>query len=378
MKEQTVPVSLELLAQACHAMDKRKAPNTFEEFQRLIKAGIESANAPKLDEPGLDIENRDDEFVHWVVNNLGELGVRVLGRCYFCYKGESIVYGGDDDDVPMLVRNIGKREFGETVWPMSWINQGRREDNYSVELQYTEGLSAGSPDNPKYKWMPLTDSTPKNEIKVPQGMLDIDALEALALKATPGPWAYKKTTAHSNAEIEAINGIRVADLFSGNVTKANSYFMAASNPAAVLELINRERMAREDEKAAFNGAYRRGLIEGAEAIRLAWANHVFATGLEGLKENCRNAANAIHEKADAAFKESAPKAPAMPPLEDDSERFSIAVLVRDGAGLNYQNAYYDNICNRWEYSASIKGNPVEWFTLPKPGTGTPVPPEVTP
>lgn len=56
MKEQTVPVSLELLAQACHAMDKRKAPNTFDEFQRMIKAGLAAANSPKAGEPGLDID----------------------------------------------------------------------------------------------------------------------------------------------------------------------------------------------------------------------------------------------------------------------------------------------------------------------------------
>lgn len=93
----------------------------------------------------------------WIVNDMGELGVRVNGIHYFCYKGDNIVYetGLHDDGTPILHRNVGKREFGETVWPAKWYEQGRRETRYTQELVYTPGLSFGPPDNPKYKWSPL-------------------------------------------------------------------------------------------------------------------------------------------------------------------------------------------------------------------------------
>lgn len=94
--------------------------------------------------------------VEWIVNDMGELGVRIAGRCYFCYKGDSLVYDGKHDDgEPILHRNVGKREFGETVWPMEWIKAGRRQHRYTLELVYTPGLSFGSADNPKHKWLPL-------------------------------------------------------------------------------------------------------------------------------------------------------------------------------------------------------------------------------
>lgn len=100
--------------------------------------------------------------VEWIVNDMGELGVRVMGRCYFCYKGESLVYehGIHDGNEPILHRNVGKREFGETVWPMAWIKAGRSEHRYKLELVYTPGLSFGPPDNPKHKWMPLPVEVP--------------------------------------------------------------------------------------------------------------------------------------------------------------------------------------------------------------------------
>lgn len=89
----------------------------------------------------------------WIVNSLGELGVKVEGRCFFLYKGRSIEYedGLDDDGEPILWRVVGKREFGETQWPASWIEQGRREDKYAVEL--TPGIGVELP--PEAKWQPL-------------------------------------------------------------------------------------------------------------------------------------------------------------------------------------------------------------------------------
>ena len=68
-------------------------------------------------------------------------------------------------------------------------------------------------------------------------MTDTAKLKAVALAATPGPWRYQKTTPVTDAEISAENHTRVVNLLAGDVTPANSEFIAAANPAAVLELI---------------------------------------------------------------------------------------------------------------------------------------------
>ncbi|EPB6469370.1 ead/Ea22-like family protein [Cronobacter dublinensis] len=68
-------------------------------------------------------------------------------------------------------------------------------------------------------------------------MTDTAKLKAAALAATPGPWRYQKTTPVTDAEISAENHTRVVNLLAGDVTTANSEFVAAANPAAVLELI---------------------------------------------------------------------------------------------------------------------------------------------
>lgn len=44
----------------------------------------------------------------WIVNSLGELGVKVGDRCFFLYKAENIEYGPG-----VKYRQVGKREFGE-------------------------------------------------------------------------------------------------------------------------------------------------------------------------------------------------------------------------------------------------------------------------
>lgn len=105
------------------------------------------------------LENRvlSANDVRWVVNDNGELGVEINGQHFFCYKGESLEYedATHDDGSPIMVRQIGKREFGETVWPVSWMESGGCEDRYAVEVEYHEGLSDGEPDDPRWQWKPL-------------------------------------------------------------------------------------------------------------------------------------------------------------------------------------------------------------------------------
>ena len=91
----------------------------------------------------------------WIVNSLGELGVKVCGRCFFLYKGDNIEYDPKEPgEAPILYRIVGKREFGETQWPASWIKAGRRQDVYGVNLVYTDGLSDGKPEDGNWKPVP--------------------------------------------------------------------------------------------------------------------------------------------------------------------------------------------------------------------------------
>lgn len=71
--------------------------------------------------------------------------------------------------------------------------------------------------------------------------VDLEHLKALALAATPGPWTYSPMTETEDPEIGAANGSRVAALVCADMTKQNSAFIAAANPAVVLELVARIR-----------------------------------------------------------------------------------------------------------------------------------------
>ncbi len=72
--------------------------------------------------------NLTKEEVEWVVNSSAELGVRIGGRCFFLYKGHSLVYTETPgygrerhiDGSPMMVRLVKKREFGECAHPTDW------------------------------------------------------------------------------------------------------------------------------------------------------------------------------------------------------------------------------------------------------------------
>ena len=81
-------------------------------------------------------------------------------------------------------------------------------------------------------------------------MIDIDNLEALARAATPGPWAFSPMTETEDPEIGAANGSRVAVLVAADITKANSAYVAAANPAAVLDLIKEMKSYRRMFEAA--------------------------------------------------------------------------------------------------------------------------------
>lgn len=78
------------------------------------------------------IINKED--VNWVVNDNGELGVKIGDKCFFLYKGESFVYenGTHDDGSPMHIRPVFKREFGECVYPINY-NDYSKEGTVSLD-----------------------------------------------------------------------------------------------------------------------------------------------------------------------------------------------------------------------------------------------------
>jgi hypothetical protein len=132
-------------------------------YGELDKLAIQAADALETlqrerDEAVLDAEPT------WVVNDMGELGVKVGSRFFFLYKGDNIEYGAcdnskdgialHDDGTPMQYRIVGKREFGETCWPLKWIRNGRSQDKYTDMLVYTPGLSFGKPEDGDWKPLP--------------------------------------------------------------------------------------------------------------------------------------------------------------------------------------------------------------------------------
>lgn len=65
------------------------------------------------------------EDVKWVVNELGELGVKIGRQFFWLYKGMSILQETVDPSDPNGVkqyRRVGKREFGEVCRPPTWPN----------------------------------------------------------------------------------------------------------------------------------------------------------------------------------------------------------------------------------------------------------------
>lgn len=100
----------------------------------------------------------------WIVNDFGELGVKVGGRFFFLYKGGNIEYGSDtegetalhDDGTQMRYRIVGKREFGETCWPLKWVIQGHGETRYDVNITYHQGISFGNPEDGEWKPLPAS------------------------------------------------------------------------------------------------------------------------------------------------------------------------------------------------------------------------------
>lgn len=63
----------------------------------------------------------------WIVNSMGELGVKINERFFFLYKGRSIEYDANDmeeGEDPIKYRPVRKREFGESCIPEKYVAAG--------------------------------------------------------------------------------------------------------------------------------------------------------------------------------------------------------------------------------------------------------------
>lgn len=52
--------------------------------------------------------------VEWIISDLGELGVKIQNQFFFLYKGESLMYNGEEDS-PQKYRLVMKREFEDVI-----------------------------------------------------------------------------------------------------------------------------------------------------------------------------------------------------------------------------------------------------------------------
>lgn len=102
----------------CHVLHKFNSSTSnlyLEQLKRTVDLHIaleeKTFEAVKLQSlvDGIMEENQEleDKDVQWIVNDLGELGVKVRDRYFFMYKGRSYFAGEK-------WRPIFKREFGET------------------------------------------------------------------------------------------------------------------------------------------------------------------------------------------------------------------------------------------------------------------------
>jgi hypothetical protein len=90
--------------------------------------------------------------VQWIVNDMGELGVKIGDQFFFLYRGKSVAFGfcTHDDETPIMYRPVGKEEFGETM--VVKAHQGMDEQD-----RFTDPVpDRDEQDNPEFQWRPIT------------------------------------------------------------------------------------------------------------------------------------------------------------------------------------------------------------------------------
>ena len=81
---------------------------------------------------GADLKAAD---VQWVINDNGELGVKIGDLFFWLYKGESIRQQYADMEDPAGLRRyrrVGKREFGEVCRPQGWTPEDNARHEWNT------------------------------------------------------------------------------------------------------------------------------------------------------------------------------------------------------------------------------------------------------
>ncbi len=166
-------------------------------------------------------------------------------------------------------------------------------------------------------------------------MTDTAKLKAAALAATPGPWRYQKQL-QSRTRKSALKTTRgVVNLLAGDVTPANSEFIALANPAVVLELIALEA-----------AEWRLAELENDEVRqRLANAEHQLYMA-ELAKNNFRASRKAQFKKRKAAEKRNAELEQALSAAENNEidARCHVAELEKRVAELEARTVRLPDNC----------------------------------
>jgi hypothetical protein len=161
------PGHTERLAEIIREVDgKHELGVTILAEQILAHPGFSGCHDGPVASPAQGEVDESEQPIKWVVNSLGELGVCSSGRYYFLYKGRSIEYDGEDAE-GVMVRPVGKREFGEVCRPVGCLKvengilYDRTPNPYVEELLYTPGLSDGQPGD--CDWRPLPSRPPAKD-----------------------------------------------------------------------------------------------------------------------------------------------------------------------------------------------------------------------
>ena len=112
--------------------------------------------------------------------------------------------------------------------------------------------------------------------------IDIDELERKAQSVTPGPWKVQHpNTGWRGWEVANSTGL---ERICADITKSRAHYIAAANPAAVLELVREVRRLRAELKAsqAREGALRKALEECLSWVD-AWCDTSPETGFDEIE-----------------------------------------------------------------------------------------------
>ena len=124
----------------------------------------------------MSAQNITKEDVTWIVNNKGELGVKIGNCFFFMYKSEPLEY--TEDDGPTMYRRVGKREFGESgpISPDYHGNRGMMGVESPSFVAETEGYAGA-------QWKPLPKSQKSHQQPI---AYDCGANDTALCKFHPG------------------------------------------------------------------------------------------------------------------------------------------------------------------------------------------------